>query len=71
MSLFRVVDNQLDFREGTLPPILFICLELISGGPLLENIIFDLVAQDGSARGMYVYIQTTSTSSNTFLYGTS
>ena len=50
VSKFRLVEKELEVREGQQPEV-SICLEMISNGPLLVNVLFDVTGINGSAIG--------------------
>ena len=50
MSVFRVVETEIKTGEQAYYT-LYICLEMVTNGPLLESVIFDLVPQNASASG--------------------
>lgn len=49
-SRFGLETNELEVREGRENAVR-ICLEMLSPGPLLQDVVFDLVGQSGSATG--------------------
>ena len=53
VSLFGLVDDEVEVREGS-DPTVRVCVEMLSSGPLLQNAFLRVVGQDGSALGQWV-----------------
>ena len=50
-SEFCILRNVSEVSEGG-QPLILIYLEMVSNGPLLSNAFFDVIVQNGSAKGL-------------------
>ena len=51
VSEFCIVDSELEVRESPQVPVVEICLQLVSSGPLISDVFFDISIEDDTAIG--------------------
>ena len=49
MSVFRVLETEIEVRESAL--LIRVCLVMVSNGPLLQDVFFDLIGENRTAIG--------------------
>ena len=49
MSVFRVLETEIQVRENAL--LIRVCLGMVSNGPLLQDVFFDLIGENRTAIG--------------------
>ena len=51
VSEFCIVDSELEVRESPQVPAVEICLQLVSSGPLISGVFFDISIENDTAIG--------------------